>query len=214
MKKRKLEPRTILLVAIPLCLLAVALFFLIRAMNSIGSPADGAADPSQQLSEDGQQGHSSSTGDDVSSSQSAQAQTIGQLVLYYDDGVLERVDGDNGLVSLLPDDAEQVPRLDLQPLGGSMQDLSDAEIQRLAVGLLQAYYVDAPATDAIAVSADQTLQHAFFLEVPATEDAPALTAQVRFLEASDGLWYLLLLHASEETAPADLLAAYETVAVK
>ena len=53
---------------------------------------------------------------------------------------------------------------------------------------------------------------AFILNVPATEEIPAITARVRFLDAQDGLWYLTLLYPSEGQAPGSLLRAYESAA--
>lgn len=208
MNHRRVNPRTILVVAVIVCLVAAAVFLLIRFFPTFGSRTETAPDTTQQDSD----APLVSAGDGKEEDTETASRKIGALTVTFADGALTRVDGDGGLVTLLPDEARNLPRLDLQNLEGSLQDLSDEEILRLAVGLVQAYYVDAPAADTITVTADQTLLHAFLLEVPAAGDTPALTAQVRFLEESDGLWYLVLLHAADEDAPSALLSAYETVA--
>ena len=212
-QRKKIDVRTALLVAIPVCVLIVALVFLVRLFGSFQSdPAETQDQPSAETS--GQTDLPSASQPELPEGLDLPAQTVGGLTLYYADGALQRVDGEGSLVTLLPDLDEPTVRLDMQPLNGSIQDLEQAEIQRLAVGLLQSYYVDAPETSAITAAADESLQYAWSLEAPATGDAPALSARVRFLEASDGLWYLLLLRPSAEKAPDALTTAYETAAAR
>lgn len=208
MSHRRLNPRTIVILAVIVCLVAAAVFLLLRFFPSFGSRAETTPNTAQQ---DTDSPAVSVGGSEEPVSSQASDQKIGSLTVAYSDAELIRVDGDNGLVTLLSDAAQALPRLDLQNLDGSLQDLTDEEIQQLAVGMVQAYYVDAPVSDTISVTVDQTLLHAYLVDVPAASDAPALSAQVRFLEASDGLWCLVLLHAADQDAPAALLSAYETV---
>ncbi len=212
MKKRKEHLRTALLVAIPVCLLIAALVFLLQAMGSFGDPDAGTAqgDPVEEGYRD--PAHASDPQTGQTGADAGEAHAIGRLTLYYDENTLRRADGENGLVTLLADGAEELPRMDLQLLDGSLQELDAGEIRRLAVGLLQAYYVDAPASDRVTADEDPALEHAFILNVPAAEEIPAITARVRFLDAQDGLWYLTLLYPSEGQAPGSLLRAYESAA--
>lgn len=207
MKNRRVNPRTLILIAAIVCLAAVVVVLLIRFFPSFGSRTETTPNTTQQ---DSDTSPVTTGGSDATEGPQMSSQKIGSLTVSFADGELTRVDGETGLVTLLPDAARDLPRMDLQNLDGSLQDLSEEELQQLAVGLLQAYYVDAPAADTITVTADQTFLHAFLVEVPANGDTPALSAQVRFLEASNGLWYLVLLHASGEDAPNPLVTAYET----
>ena len=189
MKKRKEHLRTALLVAIPVCLLIAALVFLLQAMGSFGDPDAGTAqgDPVEEGYRD--PAHASDPQTGQTGADAGEAHAIGRLTLYYDENTLRRADGENGLVTLLADGAEELPRMDLQP-----------------------YYVDAPAADRVTADEDPALEHAFILNVPAAEEIPAITARVRFLDAQDGLWYLTLLYPSEGQAPGSLLRAYESAA--
>ena len=234
-KQRKVDLRTILLMALLVCALIAALILLVRLFGFIRLDSAETQDQSQQSAETFSQtdrpassDREQTTGLDLpaqpfeqtecpASSDREQtmgldlpAQTFGGLTVYYEDSVLHRVDGEGNLATLLPNPEKQTVRLDMQPLDGVLKDLEQEEIQRLAVGLLQSYYVDAPETASITAVADESLQYAWSLEVPATGGAPALSARVRFLEADDGLWYLLLLWPSEEEAHDALITAYET----
>ena len=205
--KHRVNPRTVVLIAVIVCLVAAAVVLLIRFFPSFGD-----APQQEQVQESPDAPLSPAVGTEDTDASSVSAHQIGQLTVSFAEGALTRVDSDNGLVTLLPDTARDLPRLDFLNLEGSLQDLTEEEIQQLAVGLVQAYYVDAPAASELTVTVDETMLHAFFLEVPAVDDASALSAQVRFLETSDGLWCLLLLHTADEAAPSALLSAYETAA--
>ena len=208
MNKGKVNVRVVVLVVVLAAALVAAVIVLMRLLGSFQSPTTPAQDPGQQTTDAPQTGEPPAETDDAAP-ENLPAQSVGKLTLYYADDALQRVDSESGLTTLLTG-TEQLPRLDLQRVDGSLQELTDAELQRLSVGLVQSYYVDAPATDAISAAADGVLQDAWVVETPATDDAPALTARVRFLEGSDGLWYLLLLCPAEEQVPDALMTAYET----
>lgn len=208
--KHRVNPRTVVLIAVIVCLVAAAVVLLIRFFPSFGGDQQ---QEQEQIQQDPDRPSSPAVGVDGEDEPQTSAHQIGQLTVSFDDSALTRVDSEGGLVTLLPDDARPLPRLDLLNLDGSLLVLTDEEIQQLAVGLVQSYYVGAPATAEIQVTTDETMLNAFFLDVPAAGDTPALSAQVRFLEASDGLWCLLLLHEAADAAPTALIAAYETAAV-
>lgn len=208
MKQHSAVLRTILLIAVPLCLLAVAVVLVLQLMDSFPGNDSGSQNSGSQSME---QPGTTDASEPVSTDPQATAHTVGQLVLYYGGNDLIQSQSETGVYTLLPTGATQdVPRLDLQVLSGSLRDLQENEVQQLAVALLQAYYVDAPAADTISVTQDTELGNAYILEVPAVEDTPALAARVRFLEAMDGLWYVILLDTAAETSSTALVNAYET----
>ena len=136
----------------------------------------------------------------------------GTLRLSYDKNALvSETESPKTRVTLLTKEGEALPRLDAQVLDGS--GLGDSEQIRLAVGLLQAYYTDPPATEAVTVGPDPDLESGYVLEAPAVGDTPAMEARVRFLPTGAKLWYVVLL-SPKETAPGDALAAaYEGAAI-
>lgn len=203
MKQHSALLRFILLIAVPLCLLAVAVVLFFQLMNSF-SLTDTGSQSVEQLG-------NTDVSDPVTADPQTTAHTVGQLVLYYAGNDLIQSENEAGVYTLLPAGAIQdVPRLDLQFLSGSLRDLQEHEIQQLAVALLQAYYADAPAAETISVTQDTALRNAYVLEVPVVEDTPALAARVRFLETKEGLWYVILLDTTAETSSTALVNAYET----
>lgn len=103
---------------------------------------------------------------------------------------------------------ETLPRLDGQQLQ-AMAPSGEEEV-RLAAGLLQAYYADPPETDAITVTADADLDHAYTVETAAQGETPAMAARVRFLQRGNELWYLILLHDAGEEPAAPLQSVFES----
>ncbi len=201
MEKRKVNVRVILLIAVLVVALAAALVVLLRLFGSFQSADTAVQTPDGQQTTAPEQ---PTQGDGGTESRT----------LYYAEGALQEVSVAEGVTSLLPDWNETLPRLDAQRLDGSLEDLTDGELQQLAVGLVQAYYVDAPATGEISAAADDAVSDGLRLELPATDDAPALSARVRFLEAADGLWYVALLSPGGETVPDALTTAYETASAR
>ncbi len=142
----------------------------------------------------------------------AEEHLYGQLQLFYDKDTLVQTSEDpKTQIALLPEGADELPRLDGQCLDAP--GLSEEQRVRLAAGLVQAYYTDPPATESVTVTPDPALPSAYRLEAPALEEAPALTARVRFLAAGTELWYLVLLCPAGEEAPAALVDAYESAAI-
>ena len=215
MEKRKVNVRVILLVAVLVVALAAALVVLLRLFGSFQSADTAVQTPNGQQTTAPEQ---PTQGDGGTESRPAAgtlpSHAVGSLTLYYAEGALQEVPVAEGVTSLLPDWNETLPRLDAQRLDGSLEDLTDGELQQLAVGLVQAYYVDAPATGEISAAADDAVSDGLRLELPATDDAPALSARVRFLEAADGLWYVALLSPGGETVPDALTTAYETASAR
>ncbi len=132
----------------------------------------------------------------------------GTLRLAYDKRKLESASEDpKTRVTLLLKDGEPLPRFDAQALDGP--GISDSERQRLAVGLLQAYYADPPATEDVAIAPDPETELAYTLAAPAVGETQPMAARVRFLPAGTKLWYVILLYPDAEEPDAALLDAWE-----
>ena len=119
----------------------------------------------------------------------------GALTGYYDAAAMAgNVDADTGVTSVVLQE-ESMARVDVQGISGSFDLLTEEEMQRVAVGILQAYYYVAPATadisctDAVMSETDYTVQ----LSAPATSEAPAAVATVRLIKADGRLWYAAAL---------------------
>ena len=119
----------------------------------------------------------------------------GALVGYFDEETMDlSADTTTGLTSIVLSE-ESGARVDVQSVSGSFELLTEDEMQRVAVGILQAYYYAAPATadisctDAVLTDRDYTVQ----LSAPATAEAPAATATVRLMKADGRLWYAAAL---------------------
>lgn len=139
-----------------------------------------------------------------------EAHTYGSIRVYYDtDALLETISQTHGVALTLPG-GEALPRVDIQGISGSYAALSQAEAEQLAAGILQSYYVDAPATDQVTVKEDATLKQAFTMETAAFDDAPAVRARVRFFQAGQTLWYVTLLQAADAQENEVLTTVFET----
>ncbi len=136
---------------------------------------------------------------------------FGTLRLYYDPGALQSEERDDQMTFRPLQYTDEFPRLDAQTLTG--QDLTAEERTRLAVGLLQAYYADPPATADVSVTEDTGLDQGYFLRCDAMGEIPAMAARVRFLEADAQLWYLILLYSDGDTPDETLNAVFESASV-
>ena len=123
----------------------------------------------------------------------------------YDSALLQETSPTTGAyVAFLPKDSSALPRMDLQRVPMEMQLLLPAELDRFAIALVQEYYVNPPKTEDIAVTGtfSQT-EYRADLRIPAHDDAPEMTAQVRVLQLGKNVWYAVTLvpaDADAETA--------------
>jgi len=117
-----------------------------------------------------------------------------KLALTYDGTKLQLAERD-GLYTLTGLDGQALPRLDLESLPVSLDDLTEEERTELAVGLLQACYYVAPATADIACEVTELTENnvAMTLSAPAHLDAPAMKAKVRLMQVQDKFWYAIAL---------------------
>lgn len=136
--------------------------------------------------------------------------TFGGVAVYYKDGALtDTISQAHGIALTLPG-GEALPRIDLQGISGSWGSLSDSERETLAVGVVQSYYVDGPAAEQVEVRADSAVERGYLVTVQETEDAPAVTARVQFLQVGQTLWIVSLLETTEAAGNELLQSVYET----
>ena len=132
----------------------------------------------------------------------------GTLRLFYDkDDLISETEDPKTRITLLEREGESLPRLDAQVLDGP--GLGESERVRLAVGLLQAYYTDPPATEAVKVGPDPEMESGYVLEAPAVGETPEMLARVRFLPAGAKLWFVVLLYQKDSLPGEALVTAYE-----
>lgn len=120
---------------------------------------------------------------------------VGQsLALTYDPGALKLTEN-GGVYTLLSTGGGSTPRMDMQQMLSSLDRLSDEELDRLAAGVLQAYYYVAPKTEDIVLSAVERTENSYYahLDAPAYENAPAMEADFRLIQAGGQLWYAMVL---------------------
>ncbi len=136
----------------------------------------------------------------------------GTLTLYYDDAQLHPTRSGQ-LESLLPLAEGQTARLDVQPLSATLKMLKDAELSRICVGALQAYYYAAPATDDVAVTVLEDSDGVFdaSLHADAYGGAPEVDARVKLVELDGTLWCVSAIYPAGEDCAA-LQAAFDTLA--
>ncbi len=118
-----------------------------------------------------------------------------RLILTYDDTKLKFISSASGLFSLVGLDEEETPRMDLQRLSTSLGELETSELERLAIGILQAYYYVAPQTEQITVQNASRSAEAYTAELsaPAYDSAPAVTAKIRMMQLDKQFWYAIAL---------------------
>lgn len=223
--KRTLKRNTlnILLVVLVLALLAgvaAAVWTILPLFqrNHTEQPPQGEAEPTlEELlrpdetipdPEDAEPGELPVTGEQTKPQ--APRHTFGGVAVYYKDGALtDTISQTHGIALTLPG-GEALPRIDLQGISGSWGSLSDSERETLAVGVVQSYYVDGPATEEVEVSADSAVERGYLVTVQETEDAPAVTARVQFLQVGQTLWIVSLLETTEAAGNELLQSVYET----
>lgn len=134
----------------------------------------------------------------------------GALQLYYDDAAV--CVSKSGDLITFSEKKDGTARLDIQMLEGGMELLTQSELDRIAVGLLQAYYYQAPETEAVSVSGSEKTDTTYRCELsaPAYRDALAARASVRIFAVGDNVWCAILL-CPEGADGAALQAALDSV---
>lgn len=217
----KTSPLYTVLIIVLAVLLAAALFLLWRLFYAPSAPPEAVEDPPAGTEPDAPaepeapevpEGPDAPEEfpDDASASQ-AEPHIFGSLRLSYDADELEsETDEDRTRVALCAN-GKELPRLDAQVLDGP--GLGEEQRLRLAAGLLQAYYADPPATEAVSVEPDPAMELGYRLETAALGETPAMAARVRFLNTGAKLWCVVLLCPADETPGQALTAAFETAEI-
>ena len=113
-----------------------------------------------------------------------------------------------------PDSTEQLARLDVQKLNTSRELLKTAELERICIGAVQAYYFTAPATEDFTVTVLENSDAVYDAQLlaPAYNGAPEVTARVRLLQLDGALWCLSAIYPGEDCAA--LQQTFDSIAVR
>mgnify|MGYP004625098635 FL=1 len=206
------------LLILALVLVAVSVILIVRQVKNISGSTPGDVPQDAQTSQTVQ-----TPGDTTPATPDAPADTQtpegtplkfanGALTLYYDDAQLHPTRSGQ-LESLLPLTEGQTARLDVQPLNATLKMLKDAELSRICVGVLQAYYYAAPATGDVTVTVleDSDGVYDAALHADAYGGAPDVDARVKLVEVDGALWCVSAIYPAGEDC-AVLQAAFETLA--
>lgn len=139
----------------------------------------------------------------------------GRLRAVYDPDALRMDSSAEGLDSFLPIADGQPARLDVQKLNTSRELLKTAELERICIGAVQAYYFTAPATEDFTVTVLENSDAVYDAQLlaPAYNGAPEVTARVRLLQLDGALWCLSAIYPGGEDCAA-LQQTFDSIAVR
>lgn len=139
----------------------------------------------------------------------------GRLRAVYDPDALRMDSSTEGLDSFLPIADGQLARLDVQRLNTSRELLKTAELERICIGAVQAYYFTAPATEDFTVTVLENSDAVYDAQLlaPAYNGAPEVTARVRLLQLDGALWCLSAIYPGGEDCAA-LQQTFDSIAVR
>lgn len=139
----------------------------------------------------------------------------GRMMLTYDEKQLKLTTDGEGFYSLVGLDGAASARMDLQQLPALLSELENDELERLCIGILQAYYYLAPETQSITLTDGVRTADGYTctLGAPAYEDAPAVTAKVRLMQLDKQLWYAIVL-TPEGADGAAVLQAFDNLTLR
>ena len=139
----------------------------------------------------------------------------GRLRAVYDPDALRMDSSTEGLDSFLPIADGQLARLDVQKLNTSRELLKTAELERICIGAVQAYYFTAPATEDFTVTVLENSDAVYDAQLlaPAYNGAPEVTAHVRLLQLDGALWCLSAIYPGGEDCAA-LQQTFDSIAVR
>lgn len=139
----------------------------------------------------------------------------GRLRAVYDPDALRMDSSTDGLDSFLPVADGQLARIDVQKLNTSRELLKSAELERICIGAVQAYYYTAPATEDFTVTVLENSNDVYDAQLlaPAYNGAPEVTARVRLVQLDGALWCLSAIYPDGEDCAA-LQQTFDSIAVR
>ena len=189
------------LLALTLVLLTAAVIFGVKIMRELRTPAQPSVPASVQEPVTPAQPETDGSEQEQEPEQTAPAipgTTVylaeGRLRAVYDPDVLQMDSSTEGLDSFLPVTDGQLARIDVQKLNTSRELLKTAELERICIGAVQAYYYTAPATEDFI-------------------GAPKAAARVRLLQLDGALWCLSAIYPDGEDCTA-LQQTFDSITVR
>ncbi len=223
---RRNKPYFLLVLA--LVLLIAAVIFGVKIVRELYTPAQPSvpasvqdpAVPAQPEAEPAQQPDSSEQEPEPEPDESVFPGTTvylaeGRLRAVYDPDALRMDSSTEGLDSFLPVTDGQLARIDVQKLNTSRELLKTAELERICIGAVQAYYYTAPATEDFTVTVLENSDDIYDVQLlaPAYNGAPEVTARVRLLQLDGALWCLSAIYPGGEDCAA-LQQTFDSIAVR
>ena len=103
----------------------------------------------------------------------------------------------------------------MQKLNTSRELLKTAELERICIGAVQAYYYTAPATEDILLTVSENTDEVYDaqLSAPAYNGAPKAAARVRLLQLDGALWWLSAIYPDGEDCTA-LQQTFDSITVR
>ena len=215
------------LLALTLVLLTAAVIFGVRIVRELYTPAQPSVPasaqepvaPAQPETEPEQQPDSSGQTEPEPDEPVFPGTTVylaeGRLRAVYAPDALRMDSSTEGLDSFLPAAEGRLARIDVQKLNTSRELLKSAELERICIGAVQAYYFSAPATKDIAVTVLENSGGVYDAQLlaPAYDGAPEVTARVRLVQLDGALWCLSAIYPDGEDCAA-LQQTFDSISVR
>ena len=199
------------LLALTLVLLVAAGIFAAKIVWELRAPAQSGEAPSIQEPVSPTQ-----TAQETPAAAGTTVYLAGQhLRAVFDPEKLRMDSSEEGLDSFLPLTNGQLARIDVQKLNTARELLKTAELERICIGAIQAYYYTAPPTEdfVVTVLENSNMVYDAQLMAPAYGGAPELTARVRLLSLNGALWCLSAIYPAGEDCAA-LQQTFDSIAVR
>jgi hypothetical protein len=166
------------------------------ASSSAAKSAPQSPSQSTAASQSAAASASSRTQETAQTEASPRTKWLQELGVTYDSAALDMAAAeDESSAAFTVKNGDKTPRLDLGRIQKDASSMTEAELLRAAKGLLQAYYFDPPAADALRDSGGALKDgvYSVSLSADAAQDIPAMAAQVKIFRLQGAAWYAVLL---------------------